>query len=121
MDPGFTIAKAFLSFALMTRNGHGWGNRESNLPGARMAREALESHDDDPDVLRLAGQTLASFNRDFDRALASTERALATDARRVRRTARGQDSSGASVLRFWLASQSPMRATACFSASRLAA
>ena len=77
MDAGFTIAKAFLSFALMTRNGHGWGDRESNLLGARMAREALESHDDDPDVLRLAGQTLAFFDRDFDRALAATERALA--------------------------------------------
>lgn len=77
MDTGFTIAKAFLSFALMNRAGHGWSDRESNLLGARMAREALERHGDDPEALRLAGHTLAFFDRAFDRGLAAVERAMA--------------------------------------------
>lgn len=75
-DTGFTVAKAFLSFALMNRAGHGWSDAESNRVGARMAAETLEDHDDDPEVLRIAGHTLAFFVRDFDRALAAVDRAL---------------------------------------------
>ncbi|MGE0759563.1 MAG: winged helix-turn-helix domain-containing tetratricopeptide repeat protein [Pirellulaceae bacterium] len=76
MDEAFTVAKAFLTFTLMNRAGHGWSDSESNKLGGCMAREALDQHNDDPEVLRIAGHTLAFFARDFERSLASVERAL---------------------------------------------
>lgn len=74
LDPGYALARAFLSVIYLERGIQGWGapgDRERQLAAAR---EAIVLDSDDPSVLRWAGHTLG-FWGDYDRSIALLEKA----------------------------------------------
>jgi TolB-like protein/Tfp pilus assembly protein PilF len=74
LDPGYALAKAFLSIIYMLRWIQGWGAPGDPERGLAVAREAIAQDPDDPSVLRWAGHTLG-FWGDHDRAIAVLEKA----------------------------------------------
>jgi TolB-like protein/class 3 adenylate cyclase/Flp pilus assembly protein TadD len=74
LDPGYALAKAFLSVIYMTRWIQGWGAPGDPARGLAVAREAIVQGSDDPSVLRWAGHTLG-FWGDHDRSIALLEKA----------------------------------------------
>ncbi len=74
LDPGYALAKAYLSVNYMLRWTQGWGAPGDPEKGLAVAREAIVQGSDDPSVLRWAGHTLG-FWGDYDRAIALLEKA----------------------------------------------
>ena len=74
LDPGYALAKAFLSVTYVTRWIQGWGAPGDPEKGLAAAREAIVLGSDDPSVLRWAGHTLG-FWGDHDRSIALLEKA----------------------------------------------
>lgn len=74
LDPGYAIAKAYLSAIHMLRWIQGWGASGEPELGRAAAREAIILDSDDPSVLRWAGHTLG-FWGDYDRSIALLEKA----------------------------------------------
>jgi adenylate cyclase len=74
LDPGYTLAKAFLAFNHVMRWVQGWGEAGDVEKGMALAREAIADDPNDSSVLRLAGHTLG-FWGDYDRALTVLEKA----------------------------------------------
>jgi adenylate cyclase len=74
LDPGYALAKAFLSVTYVLRWIQGWGAPGDPAKGLAVAREAIVQGSDDPSVLRWAGHTLG-FWGDHDRAIALLEKA----------------------------------------------
>jgi TolB-like protein/class 3 adenylate cyclase/Flp pilus assembly protein TadD len=74
LDPGYALAKAFLSVIYVTRWVQGWGAPGDPEKGLAVAREAIVQGSDDPSVLRWAGHTLG-FWGDHDRSIALLEKA----------------------------------------------
>ena len=74
LDPGYALAKAFLSVIYMERGIQGWGAPGDRERGLAAAREAIVLGSDDPSVLRWAGHTLG-FWGDYDRSIALLEKA----------------------------------------------
>jgi TolB-like protein/class 3 adenylate cyclase len=74
LDPGYALAKAFLSVTYMTRWIQGWGAPGDPERGLAAAREAIVLGSDDPSVLRWAGHTLG-FWGEHDRSIALLEKA----------------------------------------------
>jgi hypothetical protein len=74
LDPGYALAKAFLSVIYMLRWIKGRGMQGDPERGLAVAREAILQGSDDPSVLRWAGHTLG-FWGDYDRAIALLEKA----------------------------------------------
>jgi adenylate cyclase len=58
LDPGYALAKAYLSIIYMVRWIQGWGAPGEREKGLATAREAIVLDPDDPSVLRWAGHTL---------------------------------------------------------------
>jgi adenylate cyclase len=58
LDPGYALAKAYLSVTYMLRWIQGWGAPGDPAKGLAVAREAIVQGSDDPSVLRWAGHTL---------------------------------------------------------------
>jgi len=74
LDPGYALAKAFLSIIYIERGAQGWGAPGDRERGLAAAREAIVLGSDDPSVLRWAGHTLG-FWGDYDRSIALLEKA----------------------------------------------
>ncbi len=74
LDPGYALAKAYLSVTYMLRWIQGWGAPGDPEKGLAAAREAIVLGSDDPSVLRWAGHTLG-FWGDYDRSIALLEKA----------------------------------------------
>ena len=74
LDPGYALAKAYLSVIYMLRGIQGWGAPGDPEKSLAAAREAIAQGSDDPSVLRWAGHTLG-FWGDHDRAIALLEKA----------------------------------------------
>ncbi len=74
LDPGYALAKAFLSIIYLLRWIQGWGAPGDRENGLTAAREAIALGSDDPSVLRWAGHTLG-FWGDHDRSIALLEKA----------------------------------------------
>jgi adenylate cyclase len=74
LDPGYALAKAYLSVTYMLRWIQGWGAPGDPEKGLAAAREAIVLGSDDPSVLRWAGHTLG-FWGDHDRSIALLEKA----------------------------------------------
>ncbi|MGZ3283328.1 MAG: adenylate/guanylate cyclase domain-containing protein [Xanthobacteraceae bacterium] len=74
LDPGYALAKAYLSVIYMLRWIQGWGATGDPEKGLAAAREAIVLGSDDPSVLRWAGHTLG-FWGDYDRSIALLEKA----------------------------------------------
>jgi adenylate cyclase len=74
LDPGYTLAKAFLAFSYAIRWLQGWGEESDRANGIALAQEAIDADPSDPSALRWAGHTLG-FWGDHDRALAILEKA----------------------------------------------
>ncbi|MCC6720372.1 MAG: winged helix-turn-helix domain-containing protein [Acetobacteraceae bacterium] len=77
LDPGFSLAKAFLAFSLVQQEIQGWSAADTQEEGIRLAREALADPADDPATLRCAGQAIAWLAQDRAAGRAALERALA--------------------------------------------
>ncbi len=69
LDPGYALAKAYLSVTYVMRWIQGWGAPGDPEKGLAAAREAIVLGSDDPSVLRWAGHTLG-FWGDYDRSIA---------------------------------------------------
>jgi len=74
LDPGYALAKAYLSVIYVMRWIQGWGAPGDPEKGLAAAREAIVLGSDDPSVLRWAGHTLG-FWGDYDRSIALLEKA----------------------------------------------
>ena len=74
LDPGYALAKAYLSIIYMLRWIQGWGTPGDPEKALAAAREAIVLGSDDPSVLRWAGHTLG-FWGDYDRSIALLEKA----------------------------------------------
>jgi adenylate cyclase len=74
LDPGYALAKAFLSVTYRLRWIQGWGAPGDPEKGLAAAREAIVLGSDDPSVLQWAGHTLG-FWGDYDRSIALLEKA----------------------------------------------
>ncbi len=74
LDPGYALAKAYLSVTYVMRWIQGWGAPGDPEKGLAAAREAIVLGSDDPSVLRWAGHTLG-FWGDYDRSIALLEKA----------------------------------------------
>jgi adenylate cyclase len=74
LDPGYALAKAFLSVSYQVRWVQGWGAPGDRENALAAAREAIALGSDDPSVLRWAGHTLG-FWGDHDRSIAVLEKA----------------------------------------------
>jgi adenylate cyclase len=74
LDPGYALAKAYLSVIYMLRWVQGWGVPGDPEKALAVAREAIVQGSDDPSVLRWAGHTLG-FWGDYDRSIALLEKA----------------------------------------------
>jgi len=74
LDPGYALAKAYLSVIYVMRWIQGWGAPGDPEKGLAAAREAIVLGSDDPFVLRWAGHTLG-FWGDYDRSIALLEKA----------------------------------------------
>jgi adenylate cyclase len=74
LDPDYTLAKALLSAAYMTRWIQGWGATGDPAKGLAVAREAIAEDSNNPSVLRWAGHTLG-FWGEYDRSIALLEKA----------------------------------------------
>ncbi|WP_431266825.1 tetratricopeptide repeat protein [Dankookia sp. P2] len=75
-DAGYAAAKATLAHCLMLRGTHRWTTPEDLAEAVRLAREALTTAKDDPEVLRLAGHVIATLGMDVATGLAATRRAV---------------------------------------------
>jgi adenylate cyclase len=76
LDSDYAFAKAFAAQIYGLRRGQNWTTVEEIALGARLAREALISHRDEPTTIAFAAHALAWLGRDFDTALAAMERAI---------------------------------------------
>jgi adenylate cyclase len=74
LDPGYALAKAYLSVIYMLRWVQGCGVPGDPEKALAVAREAIVQGSDDPSVLRWAGHTLG-FWGDYDRSIALLEKA----------------------------------------------
>jgi adenylate cyclase len=76
LDPGFSLAKAFLAFSVVQQEIQGCSAPDERGEGIRLAREALAAPGDDPATLRCAGQAIAWLVHDRAAGWAALERAL---------------------------------------------
>ena len=76
IDPGYALAKALAAGLHVALKVQGWQTPGNMAEGVRLAREALASSHDDPQVLRLAGQAIARLAGEFDAALEAIQRAV---------------------------------------------
>jgi adenylate cyclase len=76
IDPGYSLARAFLAYVHFLRNANGWGAPADAATAVALAREALATSRDDPLALRYAGLVLCHFARDYEPALAALGRAV---------------------------------------------
>jgi adenylate cyclase len=77
-DPAFSRAKAVASMFHAFRFGSWWGDEDTEIAaGMRLAHEALDADNDDPEALRAAGYTVSYVGREHERGTAALDRALA--------------------------------------------
>ena len=79
LDPNYSSAKALAALLHNVRVIQNWGNQTEVETGIRLAREAWAEHGDDPTTLGRVGIVLAYLARDYEVALAATDRALLLD------------------------------------------
>jgi adenylate cyclase len=77
VEPTYSLAKAAASWFLAVRCGQLWATEEERAEGLRLAREALDSHRDDPPTLSFAGATVGYIGRDYEVARHAIDRSLA--------------------------------------------
>jgi adenylate cyclase len=76
LDPSFSLAKATGSLIIMRKKMQSLARDPDVALGIKWAREALSSHNDDPNTLRSAGQPIAVLARDFELGLFAVRRAV---------------------------------------------
>ena len=79
LDPNYSSAKALAALLHNVRVIQNWGDQTEVETGIRLAREAWADHGDDPTTLGRVGIVLAYLARDYEVALAATDRALLLD------------------------------------------
>jgi TolB-like protein len=77
VDANFALAKGMAALCYCSRSVQQWSAPEDDARGLALAREALAGAGDDPATLRLAGDAITYFARDFETGLAATGRAVA--------------------------------------------
>ncbi|MBM1169631.1 adenylate/guanylate cyclase domain-containing protein [Microvirga arabica] len=83
LDPNYSSAKALAALLHNVRVIQNWGDQTEVETGIRLAREAWADHGDDPATLGRVGIVLAYLARDYEVALAATDRALLLDPNSV--------------------------------------
>lgn len=76
-DANFALAKGMAALCHCSRSVQQWSDPEDDARGLALAREALAGAGDDPATLRMAGDVIAYFGRDYEAGLAATGRAVA--------------------------------------------
>ena len=77
LDPNYSVAKALYAWATQLRTSYRGHRIEAEVRhGARMAREALAAHHDDPITLVTAGWALCWLDWAYDEAMDAVDRAL---------------------------------------------
>ncbi len=78
LDPGYAPAAAMVGFCRTIQKSRGWGplSDAEIAEGLYLARQALESGKDDPDVLWMAGDAISALARDHATATVAIDRAL---------------------------------------------
>jgi adenylate cyclase len=78
LDPGYAPAAAMIGFCRTIQKGRGWGPLSDSeiAEGLNLARQALETGKDDPDVLWMAGDAISVLGRDHATAAVVIDRAL---------------------------------------------
>ena len=76
LDPNYSSAKALAALLHNVRVIQNWGDQTEVETGIRLAREAWADHGDDPTTLGRVGIVLAYLARDYEAALAATDRAV---------------------------------------------
>jgi adenylate cyclase len=76
LDPNYSSAKALGAVIYNNRVSQHWADQTEIERGIQWAREAVADHRDDPATLSRAALALAFMARDFEAALAATDRAL---------------------------------------------
>jgi adenylate cyclase len=76
-DANFALAKGMAALCYCSRSVQQWSEPEDDARGLALAREALAGAGDDPATLRLAGDVVTYFGRDFETGLEATGRAVA--------------------------------------------
>jgi adenylate cyclase len=76
IEPTYSLAKATAAWCYSHRCAQLWATDDERTEGIRLAREALDSHRDDPMTLSLAGVSLAYLARDFEAGRHCVDRSL---------------------------------------------
>ncbi len=78
VDPAYAPAAALIGECRVVQSAHAWEtvSGEERAESVRLAKLALQSGQDDPDVLWMAAFSLLNFAREHDRAASLVERAL---------------------------------------------
>jgi adenylate cyclase len=76
LEPAYALAKAMAARCYAFRRSQFWGTEEERVEGARLAREALAAHKDDPTTLAVAGHALGYLAKEFENARNAIERSL---------------------------------------------
>jgi adenylate cyclase len=86
VDPAYAPAAALIGECRVVQGAHGWEtvSAEERAESVRLAKLALRSGSDDPDVLWMAAFSLSIFAREHDQAMSLAERALALNPNSAR-------------------------------------
>ena len=65
LEPAYAFAKSMAARCFAFRRSQFWGTEDKRVEGARLAREALAAHKDDPTTLAVAGHALGYLAKEF--------------------------------------------------------